>query len=48
MPIPKVVGHWNKAGLNHLTRHIAPWMPGSKQELTCRYPRWSGNRTGPG
>jgi deazaflavin-dependent oxidoreductase (nitroreductase family) len=28
MPIPKVAGHWNKAGLNHLTRHIAPWMPG--------------------
>jgi hypothetical protein len=28
MPIPKVVGRWNKAGLNHLTRHIAPWMPG--------------------
>lgn len=27
MPIPKVVGQWNKAGLNHLTRHIAPWMP---------------------
>ena len=28
MPIPKVVGQWNKAGLNRLTRHIAPWMPG--------------------
>jgi deazaflavin-dependent oxidoreductase (nitroreductase family) len=28
MPIPKVVGRWNKAGLNHITRHIAPWMPG--------------------
>lgn len=28
MPVPKVVGRWNKAGLNHLTRHIAPWMPG--------------------
>lgn len=28
MPIPKVVGRWNKVGLNHLTRHIAPWMPG--------------------
>jgi deazaflavin-dependent oxidoreductase (nitroreductase family) len=28
MPIPKVVGRWNKAGLNHLTRHVAPWMPG--------------------
>jgi deazaflavin-dependent oxidoreductase (nitroreductase family) len=28
MPIPKVVGRWNKAGLNHVTRHIAPWVPG--------------------
>jgi deazaflavin-dependent oxidoreductase (nitroreductase family) len=28
MPVPKVVGRWNKAGLNHLTRHIAPRMPG--------------------
>jgi deazaflavin-dependent oxidoreductase (nitroreductase family) len=28
MPIPKVIGRWNKAGLNHVTRHIAPWMPG--------------------
>jgi len=28
VPIPKVVGRWNKAGLNRLTRHIAPWMPG--------------------
>jgi deazaflavin-dependent oxidoreductase (nitroreductase family) len=28
MPIPKVVGRWNKAGLNRLTRHIAPWAPG--------------------
>jgi deazaflavin-dependent oxidoreductase (nitroreductase family) len=28
MPIPRVVGQWNKAGLNHLTVHIAPWMPG--------------------
>jgi deazaflavin-dependent oxidoreductase (nitroreductase family) len=28
MPMPKVVGRWNKAGLNHLTRRIAPWMPG--------------------
>jgi hypothetical protein len=24
----QVVGRWNKAGLNRLTRHIAPWMPG--------------------
>jgi deazaflavin-dependent oxidoreductase (nitroreductase family) len=28
MPIPRVVGRWNKAGLNRVTRHIAPWMPG--------------------
>jgi deazaflavin-dependent oxidoreductase (nitroreductase family) len=28
MPIPKVAGRWNKAGLNRLTRHIAPWLPG--------------------
>src|SRR5262249_11530555 len=28
MPIPKVIGRWNKAGLNRLTRHIAPWTPG--------------------
>ena len=28
MPIPLVVGRWNKAGLNRVTRHIAPWLPG--------------------
>jgi len=28
MPIPLVVGRWNKAGLNHVTRHLAPWIPG--------------------
>ena len=28
MPIPRVVGRWNKAGLNRVTRHIAPWAPG--------------------
>jgi len=28
MPIPRVVGRWNKAGLNRVTRHIGPWMPG--------------------
>jgi deazaflavin-dependent oxidoreductase (nitroreductase family) len=22
------MGRWNRAGLNHLTRHIAPWIPG--------------------
>jgi deazaflavin-dependent oxidoreductase (nitroreductase family) len=28
MPIPRRVGQWNKVGLNRLTRHIAPWLPG--------------------
>ena len=28
MPIPSVVRRWNKAGLNQVTRHIAPWAPG--------------------
>ena len=28
MPIPRVVGQWNKAGLNKVTRRIAPWLPG--------------------
>jgi deazaflavin-dependent oxidoreductase (nitroreductase family) len=28
MPIPRAVGRWNKAGLNRITRHVAPWMPG--------------------
>jgi deazaflavin-dependent oxidoreductase (nitroreductase family) len=28
MPIPKAVGRWNKAGLNRITKRIAPWMPG--------------------
>ena len=28
MPIPRIVGRWNKAGLNRITRHIAPWAPG--------------------
>jgi deazaflavin-dependent oxidoreductase (nitroreductase family) len=28
MPIPRVVRQWNKAGLNRVTRHIAPWAPG--------------------
>ena len=28
MPIPQVVGQWNKVGLNRLTKRIAPWMPG--------------------
>jgi deazaflavin-dependent oxidoreductase (nitroreductase family) len=28
MPIPRIVGQWNKAGLNRVTKHIAPWTPG--------------------
>jgi deazaflavin-dependent oxidoreductase (nitroreductase family) len=28
MPIPQAVGRWNKTGLNRVTRHVAPWMPG--------------------
>jgi deazaflavin-dependent oxidoreductase (nitroreductase family) len=28
VPIPKEVGRWNKAGLNRVTRHVAPRMPG--------------------
>ncbi|MGA2825903.1 MAG: nitroreductase family deazaflavin-dependent oxidoreductase [Streptosporangiaceae bacterium] len=28
MPIPRVVARWNKAGLNRVTRHVAPWAPG--------------------
>ena len=28
MPIPKAVRGWNKAGLNRVTRHVAPLIPG--------------------
>ena len=28
MPIPRRVARWNKAGLNRVVKHIAPWMPG--------------------
>jgi deazaflavin-dependent oxidoreductase (nitroreductase family) len=28
MPIPRIVGQWNKVGLNRVTRRMAPWMPG--------------------
>jgi deazaflavin-dependent oxidoreductase (nitroreductase family) len=28
MPIPMVVARWNRVGLNHLTRRIAPWALG--------------------
>jgi deazaflavin-dependent oxidoreductase (nitroreductase family) len=28
MPIPRRVARWNKVGLNRITRHVVPWMPG--------------------
>ena len=28
MPIPRRVARWNRVGLNRITRHVAPWMPG--------------------
>ena len=28
MPIPHRVARWNKAGLNRVVRHVAPWAPG--------------------
>jgi deazaflavin-dependent oxidoreductase (nitroreductase family) len=28
MAIPRTVGRWNKVGLNRVTGHIAPWLPG--------------------
>ena len=28
MPIPRIVRQWNKAGLNRVTKQIAPWAPG--------------------
>ena len=28
MPIPRIVGRWNRVGLNRVTKRIAPWMPG--------------------
>jgi deazaflavin-dependent oxidoreductase (nitroreductase family) len=28
VPIPRFVRRWNKVGLNRVTVHIAPWMPG--------------------
>jgi deazaflavin-dependent oxidoreductase (nitroreductase family) len=28
MPIPRRVARWNKVGLNRVTRHVTPWMPG--------------------
>ena len=28
MPISRIVERWNEVGLNRVTKHIAPWMPG--------------------
>lgn len=28
MPIPRAVRRWNKAGLNRVTKHVAPRVPG--------------------
>jgi len=27
MPLPMRVARWNRAGLNRVVRHVAPWMP---------------------
>lgn len=27
-PLPKNLGRWNRAGLNHVTSRIFPWLPG--------------------
>jgi deazaflavin-dependent oxidoreductase (nitroreductase family) len=35
MPIPRVVGRWNKVGLNRVTRHLAPWLPGFGVVVHC-------------
>jgi deazaflavin-dependent oxidoreductase (nitroreductase family) len=42
MPIPLTVGKWNKAGLNRVTRHVAPWAPG--MGLIVHRGRRSGRR----
>ncbi len=36
MPIPRVVRQWNKAGVNRVTKHIAPWTPGFGVVTTSR------------
>src|SRR6478735_124271 len=28
MPLGRTLAKWNRKGLNRVTRHIAPWMPG--------------------
>jgi deazaflavin-dependent oxidoreductase (nitroreductase family) len=42
MPLPLTVGKLNKAGLNRLTRHVAPWAPG--MGLIVHRGRRSGRR----
>ena len=41
VPIPQIFRQWNKVGLNRVTRHIAPWMPGLG--LVVHRGRRSGN-----
>jgi deazaflavin-dependent oxidoreductase (nitroreductase family) len=42
MPLPRAVGKLNKAGLNRVTRHVAPWAPG--MGLIVHRGRRSGRR----
>jgi deazaflavin-dependent oxidoreductase (nitroreductase family) len=42
MPLPRTVGKLNKAGLNRVTRHVAPWAPG--MGLIVHRGRRSGRR----
>jgi hypothetical protein len=28
LPLPRTLARWNKAGLNRVTKRVAPWMPG--------------------
>jgi len=35
MAIPRIVRQWNKAGLNKVTKHIAPWAPGFGVVIHC-------------
>ena len=42
MPLPRTLARWNKAGLNRVTRHIAPWMPGLG--VVAHHGRRSGRR----
>ena len=42
LAIPRIVRQWNKAGLNRVTRHLAPWAPG--MGLVVHRGRRSGRR----